>query len=168
MQLVYRKAELTEIDTTFLILKEAAHWIKQRDLNYWQEWINPDESLREWIQEGFDNNEFYFVERDRVVVGMFRLQYEDELFWPNKNDKAGYIHSFATRRKYEGMGIGLKILEYIIKKLQSENVEYLRLNCTSKVTGINNYYLKAGFNYVGQKELFGDIWNLYEMKLKAG
>lgn len=165
MELSLRQASQNEIEEAFKMLKEAAEWIKHKDIDYWQDWHNPPENFKEWIREGFRNDQFYFVENNEEVIGMFRIQYEDELFWGKRIEKAGYIHSFTTNRRYKGVGIGYKILKIVEEKLKNEGIGLLRLDCSSRVSDLCRYYEKYGFKVVGNMELFGDLLSLYEKVL---
>jgi hypothetical protein len=63
-------------------------------------------------KEGFELEQFYFILNNETIIGMFRLLWEDELFWGKQENNAGYIHSFTIDRKYYGFGIGTKVLKY--------------------------------------------------------
>ncbi len=167
MNLVLRKASLNEIATAFLLLKEAAIWLKEKGIDYWQDWHNPPANFQEWIIEGFQNNEFQFVEYDNEIVGMFRLQFNDELFWGKRDDNSGYIHSFTTKRNLKGKGIGKEILRCIETYITNLGINYLRLDCSSEVQDLCKYYEQNGFKAVGTKTLFGDKMNLYEKVLRG-
>jgi hypothetical protein len=36
-------------------LKDAAIWLGEREIDYWQDWLNPPVEFVCWIQEGFQN-----------------------------------------------------------------------------------------------------------------
>ncbi|HOV28043.1 MAG TPA: GNAT family N-acetyltransferase [Pseudobacteroides sp.] len=165
MKLRYRKIKMDEADEVFLLLKESAEWLKDKEIDYWQEWHSPPEPYKEWILEGIRKEELYFAFDDVNIVGMYRLQYEDEIFWGKRTDKAGYIHSLTTKREYSGKGIGTEILQDIEKELNDNGVVYLRLDCGSKVAGLRKYYEEYGFNAVGEVSLFGETLTLYEKEI---
>jgi hypothetical protein len=41
MTLVIREANPKEIDSGFNLLREAAMWLKNNDIDYWQNWLDP-------------------------------------------------------------------------------------------------------------------------------
>lgn len=41
MKLKIRPAKKQEINIAFNLLKEAAQWLKEKKINYWQDWHNP-------------------------------------------------------------------------------------------------------------------------------
>ena len=96
---------------------------------------------------------------------MFRLQYADEMFWGKREDKAGYIHSFTTRRKYKNQGIGGDILREIEAKLADEGIEFLRLDCALHVQKLCAYYENYGFEPKELVSVGGEELRLYEKKI---
>jgi ribosomal protein S18 acetylase RimI-like enzyme len=165
MALIHRIAKPNELDIAFTLLKEAALWLKEKHIDYWQNWIDPPQYYREWIYDGFQHNEFRFVYDNDDLVGMYRLQFNDEKFWGKREDKAGYIHSFTTKREYYSKGIGHKILDEIEIKLKAEKIKYLRLDCGSKNKELCSYYEHYGFLRVGEIELDGTKQSLYEKRI---
>ncbi|MEN8905380.1 MAG: GNAT family N-acetyltransferase [Clostridiales bacterium] len=166
-KLNYRKINLDESDEIFQLLKEAAKFLKERSIDYWQNWHNPPKEHINWILNGLKNEQFYFALNNNDIVGMFRLQYNDELFWGKRDDLAGYIHSFTTLRKYKGQKIGTTMLDDIEKKLFEKGIHFIRLDCSSNISGLCNYYEKHGFKAIGTIKLFGDNLNLYEKNLET-
>ncbi|MFW6237972.1 MAG: GNAT family N-acetyltransferase [Halanaerobiales bacterium] len=165
MCLTIRKAEKEEIDTAFSLLREAAEWLREEGIDYWQDWHQPPENLRSWIKEGFDREEFYFAGMDGEIVGMFRLKYSDEMFWGEENERAGYIHSFTTRRELKGRGIGDKILGRIEEMLKQKSIDKLRLDCGEGIDGLCEYYENRGFKKKRVTEVEGNRLVLYEKSI---
>ena len=150
------------------MLRDAAAWLKSIHIDYWQVWLDPPENYVDWIRQGFDNGEFYFAQKDDVeVVGMLRLQYADEMFWGKRDDKAGYIHSFTTNRKYKNQGAGSDILRLIEAKLADESIEFLRLDCAPHVEKLCAYYENYGFEPKETVSVYGEELRLYEKKVWA-
>ena len=112
-ELTFRQARADEIETVFSLLKSAALWLRDRDIDYWQNWLDPPEAHARWIRRGFENNEFFFGECEGKLIGCFRLQWKDTMFWGDTADNAGYIHSFTTRRELAGTGTGRRVLTLI-------------------------------------------------------
>lgn len=166
MKLMIRKAKNQEIGIAFNLLKEAAEWLKDKNINYWQNWLDPEDIHIKWIKEGFEKDQFSFVENDNNnIIGMFRLQYEDEYFWGKRDEKAGYIHSFTVIRNLSGKGIGYLILDKIKEFLKNKNINILRLDCGSDIKDLCNYYEKYGFKKVGTAEVYDDKLTLYELDI---
>lgn len=165
MEITERIAISGELNLGLEMLKEAAVWLKEKNINYWKSWLNPNQDYINWIKSGLDNNEFYFLESENEVIGMYRLQYSDEMFWGKREEKAGYIHSFTIKRKYCGQGIGRDALELIALKLKQNGIGLIRLDCGSEIKGLCEYYEKNGFNKVDEREVFEFMASFYEKRL---
>ena len=159
-----RKAELDELPIAFNLLKEAAEWLHKKDIDYWQNWLDPKPGHRQWIEEGFQKHEFYFVVNSgNEIIAMFRLQKSDKRFWGAMDDRSGYLHSFTVRRILSGDGLGYKILSRIEELLKDESTHILRLDCGEC---LYNYYEQYGFRKVRVIELYGEKLMLYEKKIE--
>ena len=111
MELIIKSGNLEEVNIALDLLYKAAIWLKDKNIDYWQNWLNPSVQHINWIKQGFEKGEFYFVyNNENILIGMYRLQYDDEIFWGKRNDKAGYIrqewhaslHRFHPQtRKYQ-------------------------------------------------------------------
>lgn len=165
LTLNYRKVLPNESEEVFLLLKSAAEWLRERGINYWQDWHNPPQNFKDWIMEGIINGEFYFAEDETDIAGMFRVQYSDEMFWGKRTDSAAYLHSFTTVRKNYGRGIGTTMLKDIERLMAEKGIAYLRLDCSADVARLCKYYENAGFMAVGEIKLFDDTMTLYEKKV---
>lgn len=154
-----------ELNKVLNILKDAAEWLKNKNIDYWQNWHDPPQNHINWIHNGLKKNQFYFVHENDSFLGMFRLQYQDEMFWGEKNDKSGYIHSFTTNRKLSNKEIGYKILNKIEKDLKSDGYNYIRLDCGIHLQKLCNYYINYGFKEVGKTIVGGEKLVLLEKLL---
>ena len=116
-----------------------------------------------WIKQGFDNSEFHFVEDENAeLIGMFRLQFEDEIFWGKRNEKAGYIHSFTTNRSLKGNQTGYSIMRLIEQSLIEMDIHLLRLDCSLDVKKLCKYYEDFGFVPQGVITVQNERLQLYE------
>lgn len=166
VDITIRSGKLDELRVALDLLCKAAVWLRNKNIDYWQNWIDPPDTHIQWIKSGFENGDFYFVhDSENRIVGMYRLQYSDEEFWGKRNDKAGYIHSFTTNRDYAGKGIGNFILQSIEKELAQNGVNYLRLDCSPDVEGLCKYYESYGFKPKETVFVHGEKLRLYEKKI---
>ena len=158
-------ADKSEIDIVLSLLKGAALWLKDKGVDYWQNWISPADLYVDWIREGLYSSQFYFVLNNSTVIGMFRLQWVDEKFWNVQDDNAGYIHSFAIDTTYHGQGLGRQILSMIEDICKNNSKKYLRLDCGAQVDRLCKYYEDYGFNFVGEVSVHIYQLKLYEKEL---
>src|SRR4030042_3081406 len=148
-EITIRKVKPEERDTVFHLLRESAEWLLEKNINYWEVYITLPPYLLNWINTGFDNNEFCFAENtDNEIIGCFRLQDEDPMFWGDRPGNAGYVHSFAVSRKLAGRKIGHTILTEIESYCRQNGKQMLRLDCSNRQPRLRQSYKAFGFSFV--------------------
>ena len=147
-------------------MKQAALWLQKRQIDYWQDWLNPPAKFVNWISEGFQNNEFYLIGQDDKAIGCFRLQWSDELFWGQRGGASGYVHSFTVGRYLAGKRIGEHVLALIEDDCRLQGMDFLRLDCGTHLTRLRQYYEAYGFLNVGETTLQGERLTLYEKRVR--
>jgi N-acetylglutamate synthase-like GNAT family acetyltransferase len=164
-EFVIKKAKRDDLREILRLLKEAAIWLQNKNINYWHDWINPPPNFYNWVKSGLENDEFYLVEREGSIIGCLRLKWNDELFWGIQKEPAGYIHSFTIDRKLLGKNIGRNVLNKIEQNCKEINMKYLRLDCSSEVPALRKYYENCGFLPVGETTVNGERLTLYEKEI---
>lgn len=162
----FRSAYQDELVLVMHFLKDAALWIREKDIDYWQDWLDPPAEFVDWIKNGFKNNEFYLIYQENKIVGCFRLQWTDELFWGQRDETAGYVHSFTIARCLVGQHIGERVLALIENYCRQQGKDYLRLDCGKHVVRLCQYYEVCGFRNVGETMVQGESMNLYEKRIR--
>jgi GNAT superfamily N-acetyltransferase len=163
--LAFRQARLDETEVVLTLLREAAAWLRDRGIDYWQSWLDPPDTHIRRLERGCRNGEFFLVECDDEVVGCFRLQWEDRMFWGERNDKAGYVHSVTTRRDLAGTGTGRRVLEAIEHCCVGQGRDFVRLDCGAANHRLRRYYESCGFISVGETTFGGERLTLHEKRL---
>ncbi len=157
--------KLTDLDLILHRLKEAALWLQEMQVNYWQNWLDPELLYIDWIQEGINSGQFFEASYENQWLGIFRIQWSDELFWGQQSTPAGYLHSFTTNRQYAGQHLGTVILEWLYDYCRQSGREFLRLDCGSGVKGLCRYYEDQGFEKSGEITVYDNILSLYQKRL---
>ncbi|MGI9531411.1 GNAT family N-acetyltransferase [Lutimonas sp.] len=168
MNLQFKRASPEELSDALLFFKLASQSLGKKNLSQWSYWADPPQEKIIWVQEGFDNNEFYFVlNQDNRKVAMFRLLKTDTLYWENKGleKSVRYVHSLVVPPEFSGLGIGKTVLLKIIEDLRSQGIKKFRLDCDGSNTKLCQYYESYGFKKVGEKSTNFALNNLYEMSL---
>ena len=160
--MIIRRAGPEEYVIGFSLLKDAAEWLRRKGVAYWQNWHDPPARHRKWIRDGFDRGEFFFAEDEGAVVGMFRLQDADPMFWGDDGEAALYIHSLTTKRSLAGKGLGRELLMRIEEKAKEKSRKFLRLDCGAEIEKLCAYYEAFGFSFVRRIEADGYVMNLYQ------
>ncbi|MGH1336558.1 MAG: GNAT family N-acetyltransferase [Aureispira sp.] len=166
MKLQFIPIKIEDQATVLQLFKEAALRIAKMDIDHWQYWRNPPIEKVNWVEEGLQKGEFFFIKTEKEqTLGMVRILEEDLLYWGPQAEKALYIHSLVVKGAYEGQGIGTMVLEAIEKRALVEQRNYLRLDAVAKNLKLCRYYEQQGFDKVGVKTLSGSINNLYQKEL---
>ena len=94
----------------------------------------------------------YVLEINGEVAGAFRLSRfdSDEKFfeWANKNSEAIYFSKMAILPKFNGMGYGKKIINFIEEYAKQNKIKYIRLTVYAKNIPAIKLYEKCGFKKV--------------------
>jgi ribosomal protein S18 acetylase RimI-like enzyme len=165
-EISFQLAQQGEIAIVLRLLKEAAIWMKEKGIDYWQDWVDPPSAFIGWIQSGFHHKEFYLVKRNETIIGCFRLQWNDEVFWGERKEPAGYIHSFTIDRKLAGQNFGKEVIKLIENICKQNNKEYLRLDCGRNLESLCHYYENIGFLPISETIVRGEKLILYEKRIR--
>ncbi len=167
MNITFNQIEINEKEKVLQLFKETAEKINKMNIDHWQYWKNPPIEKIKWVEKGIEDKEFFFIKTsNNEDLGIVRILNEDILYWGKQEHKAKYIHSLIVKEKYNGKGLGSKIIQEIENNAKKNNCEYLRLDADSKNPKLCNYYEKLGFNKVGTKKLPLSVYNLYQKQLK--
>lgn len=159
-----RTAAAADRDIIFGLLTSAAGWLRERGIDYWQNWLDPPAHHVRWVDDGLSAGEFRLIEGSGGVLGCVRLQDSDPLFWPDAQDPAGYVHSLTIDRRFAGQGLGARSLEVIASELAARGVGLLRLDCGESAAGLRRYYESLGFRSAGTTMVDGESLVLYERR----
>ena len=130
-------------------------------------WINPPSEFVRWTEEGFKNDEFFLICQEDEAIGCFWLQWDDEIFWAQRDEASGYAHSFTIAHHLAGQHIGKRALAMIEDCCRQQGKDYLRLDCGKHVARLCQYYEAYGFRSVGETTVQGENLTLYEKRIQS-
>jgi ribosomal protein S18 acetylase RimI-like enzyme len=165
MSISIRQAKPDELATALSLFEAAAMKLRAKGINQWQHWIDPTPDYVQWVKTGFDNKEYFFIEKADQLAGMFRLMYSDEAYWGKQTDSAAYLHSLVTKTEFEGQSIGSTVLATMTVYLRQKDVKYFRLDCKADNVALCNYYIRQGFVPVRTQAVAHYTVQLFEKKL---
>ncbi|MBZ9652831.1 GNAT family N-acetyltransferase [Psychroflexus montanilacus] len=166
MQITFTPIQPKELDQVIHMFQAAADKISRMNIDHWQYWKNPPSEKIEWVKEGLANGEYFLVKNEAGdTLGMLRILDKDLMYWGEQEEKAKYIHSLVVQEKFNGKGLGVKIIEKVAEEAKKQDCKYLRLDADSKNPNLCRYYEKQGFEQVGAKTLSISTYNLYQKLL---
>lgn len=163
-----RVADVSDRSAVFGLLESAAAWLRERNIDYWQNWLEPPTHHVRWVDDGLAAGEFRVLESVGQVIGCVRVQGSDRLFWGEDAGPAGYVHSLTVGRSRAGHGIGAQTLDMLGCQLVAAGIGLLRLDCGERATGLRRYYESLGFRPVGTTVVDGEGLVLYERSTWEG
>lgn len=142
MNIEITQATVSDLNAVSAILTEAAEWLLTKGGTFWL----GDEIAEDRIHHDIQAGSFYIAHRDGYPAGVFKLQQEDILFWPDAEpQEALYIHRVAVRRKHAGQGVSSAIIQYAKEQSIAQGRRYLRLDCLASRSKLCAIYEKEGF-----------------------
>ncbi|BAO55806.1 GNAT family N-acetyltransferase [Nonlabens marinus] len=145
----YLNAKPDQISAALELLKIAALRLQFKQLSQWSYWLDPPQERLEWLKQGFENKEYFFLELDSKIIAMYRLMELDLKYWGERSDSAYYIHSLVVHPDYKGQGIGAQIIRKIHELAVTNHKQFLRLDCDASNPALCDYYRQLGFDEVG-------------------
>lgn len=165
MILTFKQAGTDKIQEVLDLFRQTSAQLKKKGLTQWSYWDNPPEDKIQWVREGFEKREFFFVYNEKMDwIGIFRLLESDTLYWDEKGLEpyVRYVHSLVIKPGRSGEGIGAHLLKILVEDLKKQGVRKLRLDCDSSNPGLCSYYEQQGFVKIGEKQTPFSVNNLYE------
>ena len=101
--------------------------------------------------EQFEKKEIdvFVIEDDRNIIGEITVSYKnDELETETIPNKRVYLQAFRVDKKYQGQGLGQKLIEYCIENLTSRGYTEFTIGVEDDNEIAKHIYFKLGFNEV--------------------
>lgn len=185
--MIIRKAQITDAPyiapILFLAMDEILYqFIAKKDT------VAAQDFLLHFVKK--ENNQYSFencfvAEENNEIIGAVNLYNGSDLeilrkpiidyvikhfnpdFDPEAETTAGeyYIDSLGINPKYQGKGIGSKILQFLIEEYVLKNQQTLGLLVEEDNPNAKKLYLKLGFKIVGQQTLVGKKLEHLQFKL---
>lgn len=161
----FRAATAHDRDVILSLLRAAALWLRERGIDYWQNWLAPPEHHVRWVDDGLTSGEFQLIQSAGSVIGCVRLQDADPMFWGIREEPAVYLHSLTIDRSLAGRGFGRQVLDAIGAESAGRGAMWLRLDCGESAGGLRAYYESCGFRTAGETVVDGEHLTLYQKSL---
>ncbi|WP_070328229.1 GNAT family N-acetyltransferase [Exiguobacterium aurantiacum] len=139
-------SDISPIDT--LILTKAMEF-KAAGKTQWQKYLEP--SRTDTVTYDVTNGTVYVYEENDTIIGAVSLippTSWDENLW-NDADTAVYVHRLVVDSRHKGKQIGSQLMRQAVA-----GSKRIRLDCVATNGFLNDYYLRFGFSYVGERDGF--------------
>ena len=127
----------------------------QETEKYSAKWVYGVYPSKDDFMEYIDNKNLYLLLEDHVLVGSFTI---------TKEEKAYALHLFTIHPEYRGRGLALEGLNKIFEIVKELGGTKLQLDVIKGNLPAENLYLKAGFEYLCEKEVFYEDTGRLDMK----
>ena len=146
-ELVIRRALPEDLDALLALSDDVDAWLRSRGISPGV----PPRPMSDIFAERTARGAQYVGTIDGEVAGTIVLEWADDGVWANAPDDACYVHGFAVRRAYAG--IGLVLLGWAERMAAAAGKPVLRLDCTAENLALRAYYERAGYTHRGDVRL---------------
>ena len=151
--MVFRKTIIEDIFSVLEIICQAQKYLKQKNINQWQNGYPNEQSLLEDIQKEYS----YVMEKDGVVIGTMAIVFDGEPTYENiyegnwKTEGVSYVtlHRVAVHNDWKGQGIAKAMIEEVIELCKKYKIESIRIDTHRENLSMQNMMKKNGFDYCG-------------------
>jgi ribosomal protein S18 acetylase RimI-like enzyme len=155
-----RKARREDIPAVCEVLQDACDRLQELGVKQW-----PKTIPLSFVEKAVDRDEFWIVSIDGRVSAVYRLLWSDKATWGPDDGLNGYVHTLAVHRYSSGTGFGRRLLTLIEKQVLSSGRKRLRLDCVAHNQTLRQYYMRAGFQSIGERRVGLAVLALFEKKL---
>jgi RimJ/RimL family protein N-acetyltransferase len=139
---VIHRASPDQTGIVSAILTEAAHWLTERGEPLWKAGELAPDAVATDVADGL----FYLAWIGDEAAGVFKMQDEDPIFWPDVPlHEAIYLHRIAVRRHHAGGKVLEAMVEFARHATVAASRRFLRLDCEASRPKLCAVYEKRGF-----------------------
>ncbi|MFT9597423.1 GNAT family N-acetyltransferase [Mesobacillus sp.] len=143
-------------DGTMIIemLKNVAQWMQDNEINQWGYLLDGGDD--EEILESIKQKDTFIVLNGKELIATFTLStvqsdWDRHIFGVDTKGDSVYLHRLAVLPVHKGKGFGKELINWI-EKNHSTDKTYLRLDCVTDNSKLNQFYLANGFHYLGETD----------------
>ena len=136
-------AEINNLDSIVNLLNKVTLHLHEKGVNQWTYPWNRSE-----IEVEIEKGHIYVLAMDNLIVGTFSLRDIDNFEFFLIEPSSKYLYRIAILPEYQGKKLGIEIVNYVCQ--YSRNFKKtLYLDCWAGNKKLRNFYLSAGFDFVG-------------------
>ncbi len=151
--MVFRKTTVEDISSVLEIICQAQQYLKQKNINQWQNGYPNETSILEDIEKEYS----YVMEANGVVIGTIAIVFTGEPTYKHiyegnwKTDGTSYVtlHRVAVHNDWKGQGIAGIMIEKVIAMCEKCKIKSIRIDTHRENFSMQNMMKKNGFDYCG-------------------
>jgi GNAT superfamily N-acetyltransferase len=156
----------TPSDTAIVaaILTAAADRLNQRGQALWSAREVSEAGIGEHVRGG----RYHVLFDGAQAVGVFRLEFEDALFWPEiAPGTSAFVHKVAVAPEHQGRGLAHELLRHACALTRAHGLPFLRLDCMGGRPRLRSVYEAFGFRRHSDKLLGSTLFHRFELDVAA-
>lgn len=164
------KAELMELDKIMDIIDQAKRYLKEKEIDQWQDGYPNREVIYDDILKGQS-----YVLKHEDVIGTMVLMLQDDPDYKRIDGqwmcqgKYGVIHRIAIDDNHKGKGVAKEFLEFAARQCEENQFESIRIDTHKKNLSMRRFLEKNGFEECGIIYIHGVSPRIaYEKRIKKG
>lgn len=144
------------------VLSAAAANLRERGQELWSPAEVSELAVSSHIRDGL----YHLGVDGSEAVGVFRLQLEDSVFWPEiPHGTSTYLHKLAVHPARQGQGFAHTLLSHAVDETRAKGFRFLRLDCKGGRPKLRLLYESFGFRHHSQKLLGGQVFERFEFEV---
>jgi GNAT superfamily N-acetyltransferase len=142
-----RRAVADDAGAVVALRDDAARWLLGRGIAQWRVGEVGTDDVLGWLTAG----RLYVAHSGETLVGAVRVAWEDVAVWGPGTPDAGYVQSLMAAHSGPARGVGRRLLTHAEQVVAATGRPLLRLSCLRGNTGLEGFYLAAGYLEVGSR-----------------
>jgi GNAT superfamily N-acetyltransferase len=141
-------SSIQDTETIFRLFDSAIQYQKEKGYDLWPQFD------RKLIETEIKEKRHWKILDGENIACIFSVMYNDPVIWCEKDkDDAIYLHRISINPEYKGKEMMGVIKSWAEEHARKKNKKFVRMDTWGNNENIRNYYIKCGFNYIGQQYL---------------
>ncbi|MFE1926593.1 GNAT family N-acetyltransferase [Streptomyces asoensis] len=139
-------AQADDVSKLLAFREEAAAWLTRLGSDQWQR-PYPADRLLATIQA---DSVFMVVDGEATAATITLTSEAEEGLWTERElrEPSMFINKLTVARTHAGQNLGGRLLDWAGARAYQAGAQWLRLDAWTTNEGLQQYYLRQGFNYV--------------------
>lgn len=137
-----------DLDMVFSLFDSSVAYQLKHQHNVWPRFN------REFIETEIEEGRQFKILSDASVLGVFSVLYSDPVIWGDRDrEPSVYLHRIAVNPLFKGGKLMPIIRDWAKDHARIKGKQFVRMDTWGDNASLRKYYIKCGFNYIGQRYL---------------